>query len=38
MLITVLGAAVLAGIGSAAWALLRLWQGLPRRNTDLVLF
>jgi hypothetical protein len=38
MLIIVFGATVLAGIGSAAWALLRLWQGLPRRNTDLVLF
>lgn len=38
MLIIVFGAAVLAGIGSATWALLRLWQGLPRRNTDLVLF
>jgi hypothetical protein len=38
MLIIVVGAAVLAGIVSAAWALLSLWQGLPRRNTDLVLF
>lgn len=38
MLIIVLAAAVLAGIVSAAWTLLRLWQGLPRRNTDLVLF
>lgn len=38
MLIIVLGAAVLAGISSAAWALLRLWQSLPRRNADLVLF
>ena len=38
MLIIVLGAAVLAGISTAVWALLRLWQGLPRRNTDLVLF
>jgi len=38
MLIIVLGAAVLVGIASAAWALLRLWQDLPRRNTDLVLF
>lgn len=38
MLIIIIGAAVLAGIGSAAWALLRLWQGLPRHNSDLVLF
>jgi hypothetical protein len=38
MLIIVLGAAVLAGITSAVWALLRLWQSLPRRNADLVLF
>jgi len=38
MLIIVLGAAVLAGISIAVWALLRLWQGLPRRNADLVLF
>jgi len=38
MLIIVFGAALLAGIGSAAWAVLRLWQGLPRSNSDLVLF
>ncbi len=38
MLIIVVGAAGLAGITSVAWALLRLWQGLPRRNADLVLF
>ena len=38
MLIVVLAAAVLAGLSSAAWAVLRLWQAVPRRNSDLVLF
>ena len=38
LIVIVLGAALLGGIGSAAWGLLRLWQALPRRNADLVLF
>ena len=38
MLIIVFAAALLVGVASASWALLRLWHGLPRRNTDLVLF
>jgi hypothetical protein len=38
MLIVVLGAAALAGLVCASWTTLRLWQALPRRNSDLVLF
>jgi hypothetical protein len=39
MLLTIaLGAALLGGAASSAWYLLRLWQALPRRNADLVLF
>jgi hypothetical protein len=34
-----LGAALLGGAAtSAVWYLRRLWQALPRRNADLVLF
>jgi hypothetical protein len=40
MLLTIaLGAALLGATTTfVAWYLLRLWQALPRRNADLVLF
>jgi len=38
MLIIVLAAAAVAVMASAGWSVFRLWQAVPRRNTDLVLF
>jgi hypothetical protein len=39
LLIITLGAALLGGTTtSVVWYLLRLWQALPRRNADMVLF